>query len=50
MNPHDTLIASMRAVADLIEHFNALYLYGIEQGSWSPKELRYQADYLEANQ
>jgi hypothetical protein len=49
MTSYETLIASMRATAELLEHFNALYMYGIEEGSWSPKELRYQAAYLEAN-
>ena len=45
---HDEMVASMRAVAALLEEFNALYLYGLAEGSWSPKTLRYEADYLEA--
>jgi hypothetical protein len=49
MTSHETLIASMRATAELLEHFNALYMYGVQEGQWSPKELRYQAAYLEAN-
>ena len=46
---HDEMVASMRAVAAILEEFNALYLYGVQEGQWSPKELRYQAAYLEAN-
>lgn len=49
MTSQEFLVASMRAVANILEQFNVLYLYGIEEGSWSPKSLRYEADYLEAN-
>lgn len=49
MNSQEVLIASMRATAEILEQFNALYQYGIAEGIWSPKSLRYEADYLEAN-
>jgi hypothetical protein len=49
LTAQEQLVASMRAVADTLELFNALYQYGIEEGQWSPKTLRYEADYLEAN-
>ncbi len=49
VNPQQTTIAEMRVAAELLEKFNNLYDYCPAAGSWSPKSLRYEADYLERN-
>ncbi len=45
--PMALTIAEMRSAADLLEKFNDLYEYHRLNGDWSPKSLRYEADYLE---
>ena len=44
----DTLVLAvlMRVTAQLLERFNREYDYHVEYGDWSPKSLRYEADYL----
>lgn len=49
MNAQQVTIAEMRAAAELLEKFNELYEYQRANGEWSPKSLRYEADYLERN-
>jgi hypothetical protein len=49
VNPQQTTIAEMRVAAELLEKFNNLYEYHRLNGDWSPKSLRYEADYLERN-
>lgn len=49
VNRQAQLIAEMRAVALMLEKFNEAYEYDTGTGSWSPTELRYEADYLEKN-
>lgn len=41
------LIAILRAAAVLLEQANLAYDYHRLNGDWSPKSLRYEADYLE---
>ena len=46
---YDALIIDMRAAAAILERCNAAYDYHRTHGDWSPKSLRYEADYLEKN-
>jgi hypothetical protein len=43
------MVARMRAIAVELEWANQLYDYDTYTGQWSPKSLRYEADYLEKN-
>ena len=40
------LVVLMRVAATLLERFNTEYDYHPIYGDWSPKSLRYEADYL----
>lgn len=44
---HEALIRAMRDAAVVLELFNGEYNYDLAAGSWSPRSLRYEADYLE---
>jgi len=46
---HAEMVARMRAIAVDLEWVNGLYDFALPYGSWSPKSLRYEADYLEAH-
>ena len=46
---HASLIATLRAAALLLERANTVYDYHLTNGTWSPRSLRYEADYLEKN-
>ena len=49
-NPHAEMVARMRRIADELTWANRLYDYDPASGQWSPKSLRYEADYLEKHQ
>jgi hypothetical protein len=46
-NKHAEMVARLRRIADELTWANLLYDYDPASGQWSPRSLRYEAEYLE---